>query len=99
MQKAPGICRRALRVINLMYFRYEKFKKWITRPPLGWPAGKSGAVLKINKAARIIHKTTSPIDAAVLNEGVPTGLHLEELIAQGLHPRSAMEELRKRRRC
>jgi hypothetical protein len=40
-----------------------------------------------------------PIDAAVLNEGVPTGLHLEELIAQGLDPGSAVEELRKRRRC
>lgn len=40
-----------------------------------------------------------PIDAAVLNEGVPTGLHLEELIAQGLDPGSAVEELRRRKRC
>jgi hypothetical protein len=38
-------------VINLMYSRYEKFKKWITRPPLSRPAGKPGAVLKIDKAA------------------------------------------------
>ncbi len=30
-----------------------------------------------------------PIGAAVLDEGVPTVLHLEELIARGLHPRSA----------
>ncbi len=31
--------RRVGGVINLMYSRYEKFKKWITQPPLGWPAG------------------------------------------------------------
>ena len=37
--------------------------------------------------------------AAALNEGVPTGLHLEELIAQELDPRSAVEELRRRKRC
>jgi hypothetical protein len=31
-------------------------------------------VLKIDKAARIIHKNDLPIDAAAaLNEGVPTG--------------------------
>jgi hypothetical protein len=34
---------------------------------------KPGVVLKINKAARIIHKNDLPIDAAALNEGVPTG--------------------------
>ncbi len=63
------------------------------------PAGKSGVVLKINKAARIIHKNDFPIDAAAaLNEGIPTGLHLEELIAQELRPRSAVEELRRRKR-
>jgi len=57
-----------------MYFRYEKFKKWITRPPLSKPAGKPGAVLKINKAARIIYENGLPIDAAAaLNEGFPTG--------------------------
>jgi len=82
-----------------MYSRYEKFKKWITRPPLSRPAGKSGVVL-INKAARIIHKNDLPIGAAAaLNEGIPTGLHPEELIAQGLRPRSAVEELRRRKRC
>jgi hypothetical protein len=59
-------------IINLMNFRYEKFKKWITRPPLSRPASKSGVVL--NKAARIIHKNDFPIGAAAaLNEGVPTG--------------------------
>jgi hypothetical protein len=83
-----------------MYFRYEKFKKWIMRPPLSWPAGKSGAVLKINMATRIIYENDLPIDAAAaLNEGFPTGLHLEELIAQGLDPRAAVEELRRRKRC
>ncbi len=42
---------------------------------VGWLAGKSGVVLKINKAARIIHKNDLPIGAAAaLNEGVPTGL-------------------------
>jgi hypothetical protein len=57
---------------------------------LSRPAGKSGVVLKINKAARIIHKNDFPTGAAAaLNEGIPTGLYLEELIAQGLHPRSA----------
>jgi len=35
--------------MNLMYFRYEKLKKWITRPPSGLPAGKSGVVLKIKQ--------------------------------------------------
>ena len=86
-------------IINLMYFKYEKFKKWITRPPLSRPAGKSGVVL-INKAARIIHKNDFPIGAAAaLNEGVPTGLHLEELIAQELRLCSAVEELRRRKRC
>jgi len=60
---------------------------------------KPGAVLKIDKAARIIYENDLPIDAAVLNEGVPTGLHLEELIAQGLHHRSAVEELGRRKRC
>ena len=63
------------------------------------PAGKSGAVLKINKAARIIYENDLPIDAAVLNEGFPTGFHLEELIAQGPDPRSAVEELIRRKRC
>ena len=82
-----------------MNFRYEKLKKWITRPPLSRPASKSGVVL-INMAARIIHKNDLPIGAAAaLNEGIPTGLHLEELIAQGLRPRSAVEELRRRKRC
>jgi hypothetical protein len=81
--------------INLMYSRYEKFKKWMQ---LSWPAGKSGIVLKIDKAARIIHKNDYPIGAAAA-QGVPTVLHLEELIAQGLDPRSAMEELRRRKRC
>ena len=82
-----------------MYSRYEKFKKWITRPPLSRSAGKSGVVL-INKAALVIHEDDFPIGAAAaLNEGVPTGLHLEELIAQGLRPRSAVEELRRRKRC
>jgi hypothetical protein len=90
--------RRVGGVINLMYSRYEKFKKWMTQPPLSWPAGKSGVVLKINKAARIIHKNDYPIGAAAA-QGVPTVLHLEELIAQGLDPRSAMEELRRRKRC
>ncbi|NAZ33368.1 MAG: hypothetical protein GU356_03610 [Pyrobaculum sp.] len=61
---------------------------------------KPGAVLKIDKAARIIYENDFPIGAAAaLNEGVPTGLHLEELIAQGLHPRSAVEELGRRKRC
>jgi hypothetical protein len=60
---------------------------------------KPGAVLKIDKAARIIYENDLPIDAAVLNEGVPTGLHLEELIAQGLDPGSAVEELRRPKRC
>jgi len=32
---------------------------------LSWPAGKSGAVLKIDKAARIIYENDLPIDAAV----------------------------------
>ena len=82
-----------------MYFRYEKFKKWITRPPLSRPAGKSGVVL-INKAARVIHNNDFPIDAAAaLNEGVSMGLRLEELVAQELRPRSAVEELRRRKRC
>jgi hypothetical protein len=70
-----------------MYFKYEKFKKWITRPPLSRPASKSGVVL-INKAARIIHKNDFPIGAAAA-QVVPTVLHLEELIAQGLDLRSA----------
>jgi hypothetical protein len=83
-------------VINLMYSRYEKFKKWMTQPPLSWPAGRSGVVL--NKAARIIHKNDLPIGAAAA-QGVPTVLHLEELIAQGFDPRSAVEELRRRKRC
>jgi hypothetical protein len=92
--------RRVRGVINLMYFRYEKFKKWITRPPLSRPAGKSGVVLKIDKAARIIYKNDLPIGAAVaLNEGVSMGLHLEELIARGLDPRSAVGQLRGRKRC
>jgi hypothetical protein len=57
-----------------MYFKYEKFKKWITRPPLSRPAGKPGAVLKINKAARIIYENDLPVDAVTaLNEGFPTG--------------------------
>jgi hypothetical protein len=32
-------------VINLMYFRYEKFKKWITQQRLGlmWAGFRSGA--------------------------------------------------------
>jgi hypothetical protein len=35
---------------------------------------KPGAVLKIDKAARIIYENDLPIDAAeVLNEGFPTG--------------------------
>ncbi len=56
--------------------------------------------MKIDKAARIIYENDFPIGAAAaLNEGVPTGLHLEELIAQGLHPRSAVEELGRRKRC
>ncbi len=37
--------------------------------------------------------------AAALNEGVSMGLHLEELIARGLDPRSAVGELRRRKRC
>jgi len=70
-----------------MYSRYEKFKKWIAQPPLSSPVSKYGVVLKINKAARIIHKNDFPIGAAAaLNEGVPTGLHLEELVAQVLDP-------------
>jgi hypothetical protein len=60
---------------------------------------KPGAVLKINKAARIIYENDLAIDAAVLNEGVLTGLHLEEPIAQGLDPRSAVGELRRWKRC
>jgi hypothetical protein len=41
---------------------------------LSWPAGKSGAVLKIDKAARIIYENDLPIDAvAALNEGFLTG--------------------------
>jgi len=76
----------------------KNLTKWITRPPLSGPAGKSGVVL--NKAARVIHEDDFPIGAAAaLNEGVPTGPHLEELIAQGLDPRSAVEELRRRKRC
>jgi hypothetical protein len=64
-----GMSRRVAGVINLMYFRYEKFKKWMQ---LGWPAGRSGVGL--NKAARIIHKNNFPIGAAAaLNEGVSTG--------------------------
>jgi hypothetical protein len=35
----------------------------------------------------------------VLNEGVSTGLHLEELVAQGLDLGSAGEEPRRRKRC
>jgi len=31
-----GMSRRVGGVINLMYSRYEKFKKWMQ---LGWPAG------------------------------------------------------------
>jgi hypothetical protein len=56
-----------------MYSRYEKFKKWIAQPPLSSPVSKYGVVLKINKAARIIHKNDTPIGAAAaLNEGFPT---------------------------
>jgi hypothetical protein len=43
---------------------------------MGWPAGglvRNGAVLKIDKAARIIYENDLPIDAAAaLNEGFPT---------------------------
>jgi hypothetical protein len=49
---------------------------------------KPGAVLKMDKAARIIYENDFPIGAAAA-QGVPTVLHLEELIAQGLDPRSA----------
>ena len=58
---------------------------------------KPGAVLKMDKAARIIYENNFPI-GAVAAQVVPTGLHLEELIAQGLDPRSAVEELRRRKR-
>jgi hypothetical protein len=62
---------------------------------LGWPAGKSGAVLKISKAARIIHKNDFPIGAAAaLNEGFPTGFR-----SPGAGPPLGVEELRRRKRC
>ena len=60
------------------------------------------AVLRLNKAARLIYEKDVPIDVAadlLLAEGIPTELHLEKLLAQGLDPRAAVEELRKKKRC
>jgi len=77
-------------VKNLMYSRYEKFKKWMTQPPLSWRAGQAWRCVEDRQGGADNPQNDLPIDAAAaLNEGVPTGLHLEELIAQVLDPRSA----------
>ncbi|ACB39863.1 DUF1152 domain-containing protein [Pyrobaculum neutrophilum] len=59
-------------------------------------------LLKLNKAAWTIYERDLPIDKAadvLLEEGIPTELHLERLLAAGYDPRRAVEELRRRKRC
>lgn len=60
------------------------------------------ALLKLNKAARLIYESDAPIDKAadlLFANGIPTELHLEQLLAKGFDIHTALEELKKRKSC
>jgi hypothetical protein len=60
-------------IINLIYFEYEKFKKWIGTA-LSWLAGQARRCVEDRQGGADNPQNDLPIDAvAALNEGVPTG--------------------------
>lgn len=60
------------------------------------------AVLRLNKAARIVYDADAPVDKAaslLLEHGIPTEYHLEELLASGVDVREAVQTLKAKKRC
>lgn len=60
------------------------------------------AVLRLNKAARVVYEADVPVDKAaplLMEHGIPTEYHLEELLASGVDVGEAVRRLRAVKRC